>query len=140
MGAARPGPKPNPNAPHSRYRTGTGADRATVWLPPMGCEDPAPELPPGRPWSDAERQMWAELWASPAASQWEESMSPVVSALVVASSTVNTSGRPSAQLIGELRALSDDLGLTPTAMARLGWKIGDDPAKGGTLHSLDVAS
>jgi hypothetical protein len=68
-------------------------------------------------------------------------MSPVVAALVVASSTVNMSARPSAQLIGELRALSNELGLTPTAMARLGWRIGDDPAQGGaTLHSLDVGA
>jgi hypothetical protein len=84
--------------------------------------------------------MWAELWASPAASQWEESMSPVVAALVVATSTVITSGRPSAQLVGELRALSADLGLTPTSMARLNWRLGEEPSTGASLHSLDVGA
>ncbi|MEV6132717.1 hypothetical protein AB0M05_39050 [Streptomyces violaceusniger] len=33
----------------------------------------------------------------------------------------------SAQLIGEQRALMNDLGLTPSAMARMKWVIADPP-------------
>ncbi|WP_281247752.1 hypothetical protein [Streptomyces colonosanans] len=33
----------------------------------------------------------------------------------------------SAQLIGEQRALMNDLGLTPAAMERMRWLIGDPP-------------
>lgn len=122
MNRSKPGPRPDPSKPYSRHREDV---RETVWLPPMGCEDPPPDLPPGRTWSDAEGEIWRGLWASPAASQWDESMMPVVAALVVATSTILSGPRPSAQLIGEVRALTDSLGLTPAAMSRLGWRVGE---------------
>lgn len=120
----RPGPAPNPSARNSRHR---GDERPVTYLPPDGCQDDPPPLPPGRAWSEAEEQHWRELWQSPQAEVWEDSAFPAVAALVVATSTILGGGRPSAQLIGEARALMSDLGLTPASMERMRWVIGEQP-------------
>ncbi len=121
---AAPGPKPNPAARFSRHR---GDERPVTYLPPDGCQDDPPPLPPGREWSEAEAQYWAELWRTPQASVWDDCVFPAVAALVVATSTILRGGRVSAQLIGEQRALMNDLGLTPASMERLRWVIGEPP-------------
>lgn len=121
----RPGPRPNPNAPRSRHRID---ERAVTYLPPDGCQDEPPPLPPGRDWSEAEEHHWRELFGSPAAEAWDDSVFPAVASLVVATSTILCGGRVSAQLVGEQRALMNDLGLTPAAMERLRWVIGEPPA------------
>ncbi|EFK99537.1 predicted protein [Streptomyces sp. SPB78] len=89
-------------------------------------------MPPGRSWSDAERQHWAELFRSPAASQWDDSVGLAVASLVVATSAIIGGGRISAQLVGEQRALMAELGLTPASMERLRWVIGEPPEHGRT--------
>ncbi|MGW0419473.1 phage terminase small subunit [Streptomyces sp. NPDC003015] len=124
MTRGRPGPKPNPGARHSRHRVD---ERSVTYLPPDGCQDEPPPMPPGRAWSDAEAEHWRELWRSPQAHVWDDSVSLTVASLVVATSTILGPGRVSAQLIGEQRALSNDLGLTPTAMERLRWVVGEPP-------------
>ena len=124
MSRGRPGPKPNPAARNSRHRTD---ERPVTYLPPDGCTDDPPPMPPGRTWSEAEVQYWGEMWSSPQADAWEDSAFPAVAALVVATSTILGGGRPSAQLIGEQRALMNDLGLTPAAMERMRWVIGHPP-------------
>ncbi|WP_455431925.1 phage terminase small subunit [Streptomyces violarus] len=120
----RPGPKPNPRARNSRHRTD---ERSVTYLPPDGCQDDPPPMPPGRAWSESEEQHWRELWSTPAAHAWDDGVFPAVAALVVATSTILGSGRVSAQLIGEQRALMNDLGLTPAAMERMRWVIGEPP-------------
>ncbi|MGV9400437.1 phage terminase small subunit [Streptomyces sp. NPDC003668] len=120
----RPGPRPNPNAPRSRHKAD---ERPVTYLPPDGCQDDPPPLPPGRAWSEAEEHHWRELWSSPQGDAWEDSAFPAVAALVVATSTILGSGRVSAQLIGEQRALMNDLGLTPASMERMRWIIGEPP-------------
>lgn len=124
MPRGRPGPKPNPSARFSRHRAD---ERPVTYLPPDGCEDEPPPMPPGRGWSEAEEAHWRELWSTPAAHAWDDGVFPAVAALVVATSTILGSGRVSAQLIGEQRALMNDLGLTPAAMDRLRWVIGEPP-------------
>jgi hypothetical protein len=121
----RPGPKPNPRALHSRHRAD---ERGVTYLPPDGCQDDAPPMPAGRAWTESEARYWQELWSSPQAAEWEDSVFPAVAALVVATSTILGAGRVSAQLIGEQRALMNDLGLTPAAMARMQWVIGEPPS------------
>ncbi|WP_455567961.1 phage terminase small subunit [Streptomyces ardesiacus] len=120
----RPGPKPNPGAKFSRHR---GDERPVTYLPPDGCPDDPPPLPPGRTWSEAEAEHWQELWTSPQADVWEDSAGLAVAALVVATSTILGGGRPSAQLIGEQRALMAELGLTPASMERMRWAVGEPP-------------
>lgn len=119
-----PGPKPRPGTKWSRHRTD---ERPITYLPPDGCQDEPPPLPPGRDWTEAEASYWDELWSTPHAAVWDDSVFPVVAALVVATSTILGGGRPSAQLIGEQRALMNDLGLTPASMERMRWVIGEPP-------------
>ncbi|MEV6537432.1 hypothetical protein AB0M86_49390, partial [Streptomyces sp. NPDC051639] len=66
--------------------------------------------------------------STPAAHVWDDGVFPAVAALVVATSTILGSGRVSAQLIGEQRALMNDLGLTPAAMERMRWVISEPPS------------
>lgn len=124
MTRARPGPRPNPAARNSRHRDDP---RPVVYLPPDGCPDEPPPLPPGRAWSEAEAAYWRDLWSAPQATRWDDSVAHAVATLVVATSTILSAGRVSAQLIGEQRALMGDLGLTPAAMDRMRWVIGDPP-------------
>ncbi|MGW2709558.1 phage terminase small subunit [Streptomyces sp. NPDC001356] len=120
----RPGPRPNPSAPRSRHKVD---ERPVRYLPPDGCQDEPPPLPPGRVWSEAEEHHWRELWSAPIASTWDDSVFPAVAALVVATSTILGSGRVSAQLIREQRALMNDLALTPASMERMRYVIGEPP-------------
>lgn len=138
IGGAR-GPKPQPFKPRSRHRT----DEAAEWtyLPPGGCTDPVPDPPRGRTWSEPELQHWTELWSSPVAEAWDEQMSGLVAAYVIAVSATLT-GRISAQLVGETRQLANDLLLTPGAMARARYRIGEPPAdgRGASVYSLPVGA
>lgn len=128
-----PGPKPNPAKPNSRHRQRAGRS-SLVTLPAIGCELPAPRLPTGRKWSAAERKLWRELWASPQATQWDDSAAPAVAMLVVHVVSV-LSGAGAAWRAREARALADALGLTPAGLAALGWQIGDE---GAPVASLSV--
>ncbi len=138
IGGAR-GPKPQPHKPRSRHRT----DEAAEWtyLPPEGCQDEPPSLPKGRAWQEHEVEHWNELWRSPAAEAWDEQMAGLVAAYVIAVSATLT-GRISAQLVGETRQLANDLLLTPGAMARAHYRIGEPPTSGhgASLHSLPVGA
>lgn len=133
-----PGPKADPTARYSRH---ANDPRPITYLPPDGCDEDPPPLPLGRAWSEAEISHWNQLFNSPQAAEWDESVAPIVAALVVATSATLSGSRPSAQLIGELRALAGDLGLTPSSMARLRWVIGEPPQTGtsASVRALQVA-
>ncbi|MBJ8340010.1 hypothetical protein JGU71_14025 [Antrihabitans sp. YC3-6] len=75
-------------------------------------------------WSRVEKQRWKELWTSPQATQWDESAAVTV-ALLIAYETQLLAGEGAAWLAQEARHAGDALGLTPRAMAALGWTIGD---------------
>nr|WP_202865975.1 hypothetical protein [Kribbella turkmenica] len=93
-------------------------------LPAEGCDLPAPKLPPGRRWAQAERRLWKELWASPQAVQWDDSAASVVASYIVLTLAV-LGGTAAAWQAAEARHLADRLGLTPTGMASLGWRIAE---------------
>lgn len=116
----------DPTKPHSRANRGQGRSSAAVLLPGQGCTYPAPEMPAGREWSDAERARWEELWGSPQATQWDDAARGTVAVLVVYESAI-LAGKASAWQAQEARHASEALGLTPRAMAALGWRIVDDP-------------
>ncbi|MFF4792310.1 hypothetical protein ACFY2M_21620 [Streptomyces sp. NPDC001276] len=126
-----PGPMPNPAKDRSRYTASRASERAggirrLVVLPPV-CTDPVPDLPPGRDWSDAERQTWEELWTGPQANEWDDSFIPVVAMFVCHCSNI-LGGQASAWMAQEARHLSDRLGLTPQGMAALGWQLAPSTA------------
>ena len=115
-----PSSRPNPNLPYSRYRKSSGA-RVVL---PSECSLPAPRLPAGRRWSTAEKRQWKELWASPQASQWDDSFGQAVAMFIVHSGAV-LEGRAAAWMAQEARHLADKLGLTPSGMAALGWQLAE---------------
>ena len=122
-----PGPSRNVAKPHSRARRAPSQSprAALVSLPATGCTLPVPSMPKGRAWSIAERARWAELWSSPQAVMWDESATGIAALVVVYEQAVY-SGDASAWQAKELRHASEALGLTPLALAMLGWAITDD--------------
>ncbi|MGP4088346.1 phage terminase small subunit [Streptomyces sp. KR55] len=119
-------PKPrNPSAPRSRYgnRRAPGAAQptATVTLPNESPLDPPP-MPAGVEWTESQRARWESLWKSPQAFMWDETAAGTV-ALLITYETALLTGKASAWQAQEYRYASDSLGLTPTAMQKLGWKI-----------------
>lgn len=122
------GTQGNMTKPNSRaYRTQQSAIRAAlVELPAEGCTLPVPELPKSRTWTKVERDRWTELWESPQATQWDDSCRGTV-ALLVQYELRLLSGDDggTAWVAQECRYASESLGLTPKAMASLGWRISD---------------
>lgn len=118
----------NALAPNSRAhrRPAPTARAALVTLPAAGCTLPVPRMPPGREWSPAERRRWRELWQSPQATQWDETVCGTV-ALLVAYEAQLLAGTGAAWVAQEARHAADALGLTPRALAHLGWKIEGGP-------------
>ena len=114
----------NMTKPNSRaYRPQSAAIRAAlVELPAEGCTLPVPDLPKSREWDEVERARWTELWESPQATQWDDSCRGTV-ALLVQYETRLLAGDGSAWVAQECRHAGEALGLTPKAMASLGWRI-----------------
>ncbi|QIJ66488.1 hypothetical protein G7Z13_09330 [Streptomyces sp. JB150] len=85
-------------------------------------------MPPrgeGLEWTDADRERWAELWQSPQATMWDDTARGTVALLIVYEAAV-LAGTASAWQAQEARYAGEALGLTPRAMAQLGWRIVDD--------------
>lgn len=95
---------------------------ALVDLPAGGCDLPVPPMPRGREWSDLERERWVELWESPQATQWDETARGTV-ALLIAYESALLADAGSAWQAQEARHAATSLGLTPAALAALGWRI-----------------
>lgn len=118
-------PKKNALKPHSRAHrrpVTSGARAALVELPAQGCDLPVPPIPVGRDWSEAEQARWIELWQSPQATQWDDSTLGTVAILVIFESAI-FGNQASAWQAQEARYAAESLGLTPKAMAALGWRI-----------------
>src|SRR5690625_223602 len=123
MAAPRNALKPHSRA-HRRPSTSTSGRAAVVDLPAGGCDLPVPDMPPGRVWTEHEQARWEELWRSPQATQWDETARGTV-AVLIAYETAIFAGAASAWQAQEARYATDALGLTPKAMAALGWRIVD---------------
>ncbi|MEU5607972.1 hypothetical protein AB0H03_04310 [Streptomyces sparsogenes] len=121
-----PAPR-NVTKPHSRAHR-SGARAPIIELPAAGCTLPVPDMPPGREWTDADRDRWQELWKSPQAVMWDDSARGTVAILVVYEAAI-LAGNASAWMAQEARYAGEALGLTPRAMAALGWRITDQGAE-----------
>lgn len=95
-----------------------------VFLPPGGSDLPVPAVPDEvkHVWSKTQRARWRELWKSPQATQWDDSVGGTVALLVTYESAL-LQGQASAWMAQEARYASDALGLTPKSMAALGWVV-----------------
>jgi hypothetical protein len=111
-----------PNSRGHRRPPQVAARAALVDLPAAGCELPVPDLPARRDWSEAERRRWEELWQSPQAVMWDDSATGTVAVLVIYESAI-LAGTASAWMAQEARYAAEALGLTPRALASLGWRI-----------------
>lgn len=125
-----PAPR-NAAKPHSRANrrpVTSGSRTALVDLPASGCTLPIPDLPPGRAWSQAAKARWKELWESPQACQWDDSCRGTVAMLIAYEQAV-FSGKAAAWQAQEARYAAEALGLTPRALASLGWRIVEGAAQ-----------
>lgn len=118
----------NVTKPYSRSHrrpVSSGARNALIDLPGSGCSLPVPELPPGRTWTGHEQGRWEELWASPQATQWDDTARGTAAVLVIYEQAI-FSGQAAAWQAQEARYAAEALGLTPKALAALGWRIVDE--------------
>jgi hypothetical protein len=124
MGTPRNMTKPNSRA----FRSANQAIRAAlVQLPADGCTLPIPALPKPRKWSAPEKARWKELWESPQATQWDETVKGTVALLVTYESRLlDPDDGGTAWVAQEARHAAEALGLTPKAMTALGWMIADE--------------
>lgn len=114
-----PGPPPKRNARRRNARP------AWVTLPADGRKGRAPRWPlPGRV-----QRGWAELWRRPQAVMWERNHDEfLVARYLILRNTIQDELDHSvvnATAMAELRQIEDRLGLSPMAMKRLQWEIGD---------------
>lgn len=119
-----PAPKNHakPNSRAHRRPPQAAARAALVDLPAAGCGLPVPDMPSGREWTDDDRSRWEELWQSPQAVMWDDAARGTVAVLIVYEAAI-LAGSASAWQAQEARYAADALGLTPKAMAALGWRI-----------------
>lgn len=113
-------PGPPPKHPSERRRR--NLPPPLTQLPAEGRKGDAPEWPLTAG-TQAERRVWAELWATPQAVMWERlgwtrTVARYCRFLVRAEKKDAATG-----LLAEVRQLEDRLGLTSMAMKRLQWEI-----------------
>jgi hypothetical protein len=111
-----------------------------VMLPAEGRKGRAPRWPlKGEP-TDAQAELWRQLWRTPQAVAWERfEWTRVVARYVVLVLLAEDSlgwvfdaavkVAPDVKFLAEARQLEDRLGLTPMAMLRLRWEV-TAPAEG----------
>ena len=106
------------------FREQNSEKHAITHLPAEGCTLPVPTIPTAvrGQWNRQQKNRWKELWQSPQATQWDDSVSGTVALLVTYESQL-LSGSGAAWIAQECRYASDALGLTPKAMNSLGWRI-----------------
>ncbi|MFE2733780.1 hypothetical protein [Streptomyces sp. NPDC056723] len=117
-----------PHSARSRYnpRRAPGAAQPTahVELPAVNTM-PAPDVPPGVEFTDAELALWDEFWTSPQAYMVDQLAAGTV-AVMIRYQTQLLSGTGSAWVATEYRHLTEAFGVTPGAMMKLAWKISEE--------------
>lgn len=114
-----PGPAPKK---HARYGVGKSG---WVTLPGDGRRGSTPDWPFG----GRTPAGWVDLWRLPQAVMWEQQRNELVVAryLVLRKMTEQPESLEdvNAAALSEVRQLEDRLGLTPMALKRLQWEIGE---------------
>lgn len=115
-----PGPAPKIDPARRNARTGP------LLLPAAGRKgDPPPWPLPGRMVA-AEREAWAQLWATPQAVAWEQlGWTRTVARYCRVMVAAEKRDAP-AQMLAQAVALEDRLGLTPKSMRMLLWQVAAD--------------
>jgi hypothetical protein len=126
-----PGPPPNPNA----RRTNARPDWRT--LPVVGRSGKPPAWPVGSPTED-QTELWKSLWATPQAAAWEDLGWTRVVARYASIVLACEQPDASAAFLSEARQLEDRLGLSPMAMKRLQWEIGQVAVARGNASVANI--
>lgn len=114
----RSGPPPDPTA----LRRDSGRGGEWIDLPPEGRTAPAPPWPlPDQ--TDREAELWVELWSMPQAVEWERHRLTLTVALYVRRYAEAEDHDAKVTLSTLVRQLGDGLGLTPSGMRALRWRI-----------------
>jgi hypothetical protein len=112
------GPLPKP--PGARARRNRKAGEATLTV--IEDLDP-PTLPNDVPWHPETLSWWLAIWASPAASQWDDGDTAGLLRLarLVDAYSSATAADQLARLSAEIRLVEERFGLSPAGRARLRW-------------------
>lgn len=121
---ARSGPAPDPNA----IRRDRRSDQATWLTLPTKREGEAPAWPLTES-TKREDAMWARLWSTPQATQWEAQgwFDDVARYVRTFCEAAEREASPAIRTL-VLRQM-EGLGLSAAGMSRLRWRIGADTAK-----------
>jgi len=132
-------PGPAPKNPADRVRRNKPLAN-TVLLPHGGRVGE----PPAWPLATNTPKIWASLWATPQAAQWElqgiGTVRVVARYALFAEEFGDETVEPNAALLGEIRQLEDRLGLTPMAMLRLRWEIDAKPVTAAVATPQESAA
>jgi hypothetical protein len=115
-----PGPLPKPDAVNRAQKAFTWTD-----LPRDGRKGAPPKLPALRKWSPATRKAWAEWWATPQATVWDQSGKSLHRWAFLFDTLATNPDAPVA-IHAAMTAIEDRHGFTPQAMARLRWRVIDE--------------
>lgn len=121
-----PGPQPKANSVRrgGNVRADT-LSTALRTLPRAGRPGDPPPWPLGTKPPRAVAAVWDNLWRLPQAVVWEEQAGERVVARYARCLVEAERPKATAAILGEVRQLEDRLGLSPMAMLRLRWSIGD---------------
>ena len=94
-------------------------------LPSEGFEGTVPDfdLPEA---TDREREVWAELWATPQAAAWAAEPWRIRTVAMYCRWSVRSEGDVPAAFLGQVHRLGDQIGLTPAGLRENGWAIATD--------------
>lgn len=116
-----------------RRRTNSSSSAKIVLYPPPKTKVRVPALPTNIKWYSQVREWWKASWSSPMPQMWDTTDRH---AMLLAArlrqqfwdpeTTASSRNQTSAQI----RAIDDQLGLTPMARHRMGWEIAE-PEEGG---------
>ena len=123
---------PKPKSPATRQRRNKSASAAVL---PTGALGDAPTLPKGRRWRAETKAWWADVWASPMASQFLQADVHALRRLAVLVNAFWVA--PSTSMAGEIREQEARFGLTPLDRWRLQWKFDDEPTKPAVKYQED---
>lgn len=119
----RSGPPANPDSSRSDRR-----GFSLTALPAEGYKLPAPIFPLADA-SDAELDLWAEVWRTPQACAWampSESWRQRTVALWVRTRIRCEDPEAPASLLGQLHRFADQIGMTTAGLAEMGWRVAVD--------------
>lgn len=121
------------------------AERQFDWtvLPAEGRAGPAPALPKWRPWTEATLAWWAELWATPQATKWDQSGRSLHTLALLHHELMldalrEPKDRKAPSISAEMRQHEDRHGLSDKALLQLRWRISSTPVDGAAQQAGKV--